>query len=65
MVDIIFALLELLIEGPCILDALAGTGRGVLSLGGWKSNLFGEFLLGIMVWSLGGVLFVALFAALV
>lgn len=65
MVDIIFALLELLIEGPCILDALAGTGRGVLSLGGWKSNLFDEFLLGIMVWSLGGVLFVALFAALV
>jgi hypothetical protein len=65
MADIIFALLELLVEGSCILDGLAGTGRSVLSLGGWKSNLFGEFLLGIMVWSLFGVLFVALFAALV
>ena len=61
MADIIFALL-LLVDGS---SALAGCGRLVLSLGGWKSNAFGEVLVGIMVSVLVMVLLVALFAAVV
>jgi len=64
MADIIFALIELFLEGLTF-DGFTVTGRRVLSLGGWKSNAFGETLLGIMVWTLGIVLFIALFAALV
>lgn len=64
MADIIFALIGLFLEGLTF-DGFTGTGRWVLSLGGWKSNVFGETVLGIMVWILGIVLFVALFAALV
>ena len=60
MVDILLAFAEALLDG-----FFTTSGRWVLSLGGWKSNAFGETLLGIMVWILGIVLFIALFAALV
>lgn len=64
MSDVIFALIEPFLEGLTF-DGFTVSWRWVLSLGGWKSNAFGETLLGIMVWTLGIVLFVALFAALV
>ena len=64
MADFIFALIGLFLEGFTF-DGFTVSGRWVLSLGGWKSNVFGETLLGIMVWILGIVLFIALFTALI
>jgi hypothetical protein len=60
MADLILALLQALLEG-----LFTVSGRWVLSLGGWTSNVFAETLLGFLVWMLAIVLFVALFASLV
>jgi len=60
MVDILLAFAEALLDG-----FFTTSGRWVLSLGGWKSNVFGETLLGFLVWILAICLFVALFASVV
>ena len=60
MADFLIGILQALIEG-----FFTVSGRWVLSLGGWRSNLIAETLLGFLVWMLAIVLFVALFAALV
>ena len=46
-----------------ILAALQSTGRWVL--GSWKSSVFGEVIVGVMVWLLLLTLFVAVFAQVV
>ena len=46
-----------------ILAALQSMGR--LVLGNWKSNVFGEMIVGLMVWLLLLTLFVAVFAQIV
>lgn len=60
MADIVFTLIQALLEGVS-----TQTGRWVLSLGGWKSNAFAETLLGLLVWILAIVVAIALFASLV
>ena len=60
MADILLAILEALLDG-----LFTVSGRWVLSLGGWTSNVFAETLLGFLVWTLAIVLFIALFASLV
>ena len=46
-----------------MLATLQSTGRWVL--GRWKSNVFGEVIVGVMVWLLLLTLFVAVFAQVV
>lgn len=60
MADFLVAVIEVLLEG-----GFTASGRYVLSLGGWKSNVFAETFLGLLVWALAACLFLALFAALV
>lgn len=57
---LLLGVLEALLDG-----LFTVSGRWVLSLGGWKSNVFAETFLGFLVWALAICLFLAVFAALV
>jgi hypothetical protein len=46
-----------------LLACFQSTGRWVL--GSWKSNTFGEVIVGVMIWLLALTLFVAVFAQVV
>ena len=59
MVDFLLALAEVFLDG-----VLTRTGRGVLSLVGWKSNIFVEALLGLFLWVMGVVLLLAVMVSL-
>jgi hypothetical protein len=60
MADFLLAVAEALLDG-----FFTVSGRWVLSLGGWKSNVLAETFLGFLVWMLAICLFLAVFAALV
>jgi hypothetical protein len=65
MAEFVFRAIGAVIEA--LLDALiARTGKRVLSFWRLKSNLFGKFLIGLVVWAIIGIVltvFIAVFFA--